>query len=98
MYRTITTIIFTVIVVLFSVQNFDHVPVDIFYGNPIHIRLIFVIAISGVIGYLIRHFIGIEREERLKRQLRLLARKKQGFGGGRRAPGPDRSEIDFDHR
>ncbi len=76
MYKTITTIIITVIVVFFSLQNFEHVPVFFFWGKPINIRLIFVIATSGIIGYLIRHFAAIGREERLKRQLHYLLRKK----------------------
>ena len=69
MLKTITTIIITVIAVLFSMQNFDHVPVYLFWGKAIHIRLIFVIAIAGVGGYLVRHFIGIGREEKMRRQL-----------------------------
>ena len=62
--------------VLFSIQNFDHVPVYIISGKAVNIRLIFVIAISGVVGYLIRHFYGIAREERLKKQIQHLLRIK----------------------
>jgi len=77
MLKTITTIVLTIFAVLFSMQNFDHVPVYFFWGKSLNIRLVFVIAISGGIGYLIRHFIGIVREERLKRKLyHLLKRKK----------------------
>jgi uncharacterized integral membrane protein len=77
MLKTITTIILTILAVLFSMQNFEHVPVYFFWGKTLNIRLVFVIAISGGFGYLIRHFIGIVREERLKRKLyHLLKRKK----------------------
>lgn len=80
MFRTIATIILTVIVVLFSMQNFNHVPVYIFSGKAVNIRLIFVLAISGVAGYLIRHFIGISREERLKRQIYITRKMKPNNG------------------
>ena len=76
MFKTITTISITVIVGLFAMQNFDHVPVYIFSGKAVSIRLIFVIAISGVIGYLIRHFVGIAREERLKKQIFIMRKGK----------------------
>jgi uncharacterized integral membrane protein len=74
MLKTLTTIIVTALVVLFGVQNFDHVPVYIFWGKMVRIRLIFVIAMAGTMGYLIRHFVGIGREERLKRQFQMLRR------------------------
>ena len=68
MFKTMITIILTVIGVLFGMQNFDHVPVYIFWGKAIQIRLIFVVAIAGVAGYLIRHFIGMAREDALRRR------------------------------
>jgi uncharacterized integral membrane protein len=74
--KTITTIALTVIGVLFSLQNFDRVPVRLLWGNPVEMQLIFVIAIAGITGYLIRYFIGIRREEDLKRRYRALAEKK----------------------
>lgn len=72
MYKTILTIILTVIAVLFGIQNFNHVPVYLLWGNPVNIHLIFVIAIAGVAGYLIRLFIGISREDALKRRLQSM--------------------------
>jgi uncharacterized integral membrane protein len=69
MVKTIVTVILTVIGVLFGMQNFDHVPVYLFWGKAVNIRLIFVIAIAGVGGYLIRHLSGIAREDALKRRL-----------------------------
>ncbi len=70
MYRTLTTVALTVLAVLFSIQNFDNVPLYFFWGKPIQIRLIFIIAVAAVIGYVIRHYIGIVREEALKRRLK----------------------------
>jgi len=77
MLKTFTTIILTALTVLFSIQNFDHVPVYIFWGKSINIRLIFVVAIAGIGGYLIRHMVGIGREERLKKQIQTL--RRNGF-------------------
>ena len=74
MFKTIMTIIATVIGVLLSMQNFDPVPVYFFSGKAVNIRLIFVIAIAGVMGYLIRHFYSIAKEEKLKRQIQHLLR------------------------
>ena len=89
--KTTTTIVLTMIAVLFSIQNFDHVPLYIFWGKAINIRLIFVIAIAGICGYLIRHFTGIAREDRLRRQI-LVMRKKNG-GGGKKLNLLDEDEL-----
>jgi uncharacterized integral membrane protein len=70
--KIIVTIVITAVVVLFSMQNFEHVPVYYFGGKPIHIRLIFVIAISMVFGYFIRYIASISKEEELKRKCREL--------------------------
>jgi len=83
MSKTIVTIVLTVIAVMFSIQNFDHVPVYIFSGKAINIRMIFVISLSVVAGYLIRHFIGINREERLKRKI-YINRKMKAKNGKKR--------------
>ena len=69
MFKTATTIVLTALGVLFGMQNFDHVPVYLFWGKSVNIRLIFVIAIAGLAGYLIRHFIGMAREDGLKRRI-----------------------------
>jgi len=69
-----------VIGVLFSMQNFDPVPVYFFSGKAVSIRLIFVIAISGVMGYLLRHFYGIAREDQMKRQIQHLLKRKTPRG------------------
>lgn len=74
--RTITTIVLTVIAVLFSIQNFDRVPIHLLWGKPVELQVIFIIAISGIAGYLIRYFIGVQREEELKKRYRALAERK----------------------
>lgn len=81
--KIFTTIIMTTLVVLFAIQNFDHVSIFFFTGKPIQMRLIFVIAISGAAGYLIRYLLGIAKEEELKklyRAMRIKDKKRQQNG------------------
>ena len=81
--KIVTTIVLTTVVVLFAVQNFDHVALYFFGGKAIQIRLIFVIAISGIGGYLLRYIIGINREEEIKKKYRILRlRDKEQFRQG----------------
>lgn len=94
MYKTIWTVVLTSIALLFGMQNFDHVPVYFFMGKAINIRLIFVIAIAGVVGYLIRYFIGISREDALKRKFQ--AERMKSMGKPRRIKnGNDFDEHEF---
>ncbi|MBF0574131.1 MAG: hypothetical protein HQK69_10315 [Desulfamplus sp.] len=96
MFKTIMTIIVTILVVLFSIENFEHVPVSFIAGKPVNMRLIFVITVSGVIGYLIRHFSAIATEDRLKRQLQHLLKKKNSVKKGPRRVGNNRKEMLLD--
>jgi len=92
MFKTILTVAITVVMVLFALNNFDHVTVHLLVGKAVQIRLIFVILLAGVIGYLLRHFIGVSREEELKRRL-LAERKKRG----QRARLPDfDDDVDYE--
>ena len=94
MVKTITTIILTVIGVLFGMQNFDHVPVYVFWGKAINIRLVFVIAIAGIAGYLVRHFMAIAREDALRRKFHMV-RMNNGNKRGRKKSALDHDEEDF---
>ncbi|MBF0526497.1 MAG: hypothetical protein HQK56_15555 [Deltaproteobacteria bacterium] len=76
MGKTLITIIITAVAVLFGLQNFDHVPVYGLWGKPIAIRMTYLVATAGVFGYLIRHFAGIRREEKLRKQLRIVLNHK----------------------
>ena len=70
--KIIITIILTTLVILFGAQNFDHTAIFLFTGKPIHIRVIFLIAIAGAIGYLLRYLTSVHREEQLKKSYRNL--------------------------
>lgn len=78
--KLIFTIILTAIVVLFAVQNFTHIPIFFIYGQPVQVRLIFVIATSFVGGYFLRFLVGIHREDTLKKKYRLMLRHHKNKG------------------
>ncbi len=75
-----STIILTAIVVLFAVQNFDHIPIFFIYGKPIQVRLIFVIGIAFIGGYFLRFLVGMHREETLKKKYRIMLRQHKNRG------------------
>ncbi|GFK92297.1 magnetosome protein MamL [Fundidesulfovibrio magnetotacticus] len=76
------TVLATVLGVLFTLNNFDHVQVHLLMGKAVEIRVIFLIFISFGLGFIVRHFIGISREEELKRRLLLMrSRKKKDSSG-----------------
>ena len=70
--KILLTIILTTIVVLFALQNFDHVAIYFFAGKPVQVRLFFVMTICFAIGYLVRFMIGINKEDALKKRYRLM--------------------------
>jgi uncharacterized integral membrane protein len=86
MSRTITTVILTAITVFFGILNFDRVPVYFFWGKAVSIQLVFVIALSGAGGYLVRHLAGIKREGELRRRCKTIVSRN-----GR----PRRKESDY---
>lgn len=94
MLKTILTVVITVILLLLALNNSDHVTVHLLIGQAFQMRLIFVMLLCGAIGFIIRHFIGVMREEELKRRL-LMERKKKA----RRAQPPqtdDKLDYDFE--
>jgi uncharacterized integral membrane protein len=62
---------------IFGAQNWDNVPLLLFFGPPTHIRLIFLLTIAAGVGYMTaliksaRHEVKLMRENRqLREQLR----------------------------
>ena len=72
MLRLIIYLLLLVFSVVFAIQNSDHVPIFLIYGKPLKMRMVFVIAVSGIIGYLLSAFASLRREDQIKKQLRYL--------------------------
>ncbi len=80
--KILITILTTTIVVLFALQNFEHVPIYFFNAKPVQIRLFFIIIFSGVIGWLIRFITGVQREENLKKRFKMLVSEYKKMKAG----------------
>jgi uncharacterized integral membrane protein len=72
MYRILLTIVATSLLVVFGMQNSDHVPVSLIFGSPIQIRLMFLLSLAAMAGFLVSHILGLSKEIQLKRQIRRL--------------------------
>jgi uncharacterized integral membrane protein len=57
---------------VFGVQNWDNVPLYLFFGPPTHLRLVFVVAIAAGAGYLYATLRTGKNELRLKKENRKL--------------------------
>jgi uncharacterized integral membrane protein len=73
MHKILLTAAATVLLVLFGMQNSDHVPVSFIFGGPSKVRLIFLLVLAAAFGFVVAYLIGLNRELKLKRQIRKLA-------------------------
>lgn len=62
----------TLFLVLFGMENSEHVPISFIIGNPANVRLVFLLCIAAACGFLFAYVRGLTREIRLKRQIRKL--------------------------
>ncbi|MCZ8518064.1 MULTISPECIES: LapA family protein [Paenibacillus] len=83
----ILTLLFALVTAVFAVINVDPVRVNYVFGER-DIPLILVILGSVLLGGLITGFIGLFRQFKLKRQIRLLEKKLAEYGSGQAAPVP----------
>ena len=61
------------ILVVFGLQNSEHVPISFVIGSPTKVRLVFLLLTSAAIGFLLSHIRSLSREIRLKKKIRALA-------------------------
>lgn len=80
MYKILLTIAVTGLLLLFGMQNSDHVPVSLIVGAPTKIRLVFLLVIAAACGFLVCYVRGLGREIRLKKEVRRLSAMQQSSG------------------
>ncbi len=73
MHKILITMVVTGLLVLFGMQNSDHVPVSLILGSPVQVRLVFLLAVAASCGFLFSYIQGLGREIKLKREIRKLA-------------------------
>lgn len=81
MHKILITIGATALLILFGMQNSDHVPVSLIVGGPTKIRLIFLLLIAAACGFLACYVRGLGREIRLKREIRRLLGMRRSATG-----------------
>lgn len=72
MVKMLLTIGLTVLLVLFGMQNSDHVEVSLILGSPRNVRLVFLLAVAASSGFIISHIRSLVREAQLKREIARL--------------------------
>lgn len=73
MHKILITMVVAGLLVLFGMQNSDHVPVSLIVGGPVKVRLISLLALATACGFLLSYVQGLGREIKLKRKIRKLA-------------------------
>ncbi len=72
MLGKLKVLFFAAAATVFGVQNWDNVPLYLFFGPPTHLRLVFVIGIAAGAGYLFATLRTGKNELRLKTENRRL--------------------------
>ena len=93
MIKVLITIAATAFLIVFGLQNSDHVPVSFVVGSPTKVRLVFLLFVAATGGFLFSYVQGLNREIMLKKEIRrlvafasdsskqLAVRKKQAWDG-----------------
>ena len=75
MTRILTVMVVTAALVVFGAQNWDNVPVQLIFGPPTRVRLVFLLLIAVGVGYVTALLRGFGRELRLRNEVRQLRRQ-----------------------
>jgi uncharacterized integral membrane protein len=73
MHKILITLAGMAVLLVFGMQNSDHVVVSFVVGGPVRVRLIFLLLIAAASGFLAAYIHGLGREIKLKRQIHSLA-------------------------
>ncbi len=73
--RILFVMVITAGTVVFGAQNWDNVPVNLIFGAPTHVRLVFLLVIAAAIGYVTAVVRNFGRELRLRAEVRQLRRQ-----------------------
>ena len=69
MAKILVTIVVTVFLVLFGMQNSDHVPVSLIVGSPKNVRLGFLLAVAASSGFIFSYIRSIGEQAKLRREI-----------------------------
>ena len=72
MFKIFGTIILCVAAIVFIIQNSDHVTVTLLVGSPVQIRLIFLLTIFFICGFVLAYLFGLRKETYLKKRIKEL--------------------------
>lgn len=72
MLRLLIAIAATVAVVLFVMVNTHHVALSFIFGQPVQVRLIFLLMLTFMLGSVLTIFISMYTKARLRRRLRAV--------------------------
>ncbi len=77
MLKVLLVMFATALLVLFGIQNSDHVAVSFVVGGPRQVRLVFLLLIAGIAGFVPTYIFSLNREIRLKKEVRHLIESRQ---------------------
>ena len=72
MIKLIFAVLFTIVLVAFSMANAHHIELSVIFGKPIEIRLIFLLATSYTLGAVSSTIFTMVRQLKRKQETRMV--------------------------